>query len=137
MQDGVRAGGIRNAAQQVRELKYDKKAGKRQGEAECDERTDSLVVESALANHVQRLPSVCGSAERNGAINYRRRRRRSPAAATSGVKRLKAITKNKINSSPRRERTQSQRMLPDDLWVTRSGVPDLEEPLGRSWCSGR
>lgn len=48
-----------------------RKAGKKnQGEAKRDEYADSLVVESASADPIQRLPSAPGSAKRNGAINY-------------------------------------------------------------------
>lgn len=63
--------GSGNVVQQVvREGKRGAGGRKNQGEVKRDERADSLAVESALADPIQRLPSVPGSAKRNGAINY-------------------------------------------------------------------
>lgn len=67
-----RVHGSGNVVQQVvREVKRGaERQEKNQGEAKRDESADSLVVESASADPIQRLPSVPGSAKRNGAINY-------------------------------------------------------------------
>lgn len=132
--DGVHAGwrahGSGSAAQQVVCREKAKCPKKDQGEAKRDEHADSLVVESALADHIERLPSVRGSAEKRS-HKLPQRRQRNSAAATSGIKRPKIITK--IN----RESIQSQRMLPDDLWVIQTGVSDWNKPLECGWCTGR